>query len=451
MGMWSSPEHSGLKDSISLNRIAVLSVHTCPMAHMGGPKTGGMNVYIRDIVCAMGKLGIGVDVFTRFQEGCQPNTEHDLGYGSRIVHIPCGPSTPIPVAELVNYLDEFTEGVYGFAAKNKITYDLIHSHYWLSGIVAKQLSSRWGRLPTIHMFHTLGHMKNEVALSPAHRAPQSRLRGEKEVIENVDMLIAATPAEQEQLTRLYDAPLERIRVVPPGVALGRFQLVSQTEARQRLGLPANQKSILFVGRIEPLKGIETLLHAAWLLQSRHADVLLPFAVTIVGGKPDALILDEEMARLQDLQYRLGLCDIVHFVGAKAQSALPDYYAAADVVVMPSHYESFGMVALEAMAMGTPVVASNVGGLAHLVRHGETGFHIPAQDAESLASRLFELLMDDSYRTVLAGQARNYATYYGWDRIAEEMRHIYQEAIMAQKDRLIQNNGIAQPDVLESTP
>ncbi len=413
----------------SIQRIATLSVHTCPLAMLGGKKTGGMNVYVRDFSRELGRQGILVDVFTRSQDDCQPMVKHDLGYGGRVIHIPAGPEKPIPVSEVGNYLDEFVAGTLAFAAQEGIHYDLIHSHYWLSGLVAEKLRDAW-QVPIVHMFHTLGHMKNRIAQNESERAPEDRLLGEKHVIQIADRLIAATPAEEAQLNWLYGADMRKVRVISPGVDLERFTPIPKTTARQNVGIPPNDKNIIFAGRIEPLKGIDTLLQAIALIQKRYPEAVRGVCVAIIGGDPWADTPDEEMARLQDLRQELDITDLVTFLGAKDQEILPNYYAAAEMVIMPSHYESFGMVALEAMAMGTPVIASEVGGLAFLVRDDENGFHVPSRDPEALAERIFCLLTDDACRERLGRQARYYALQYDWEIIVQRMRRVYEEAAAA---------------------
>ncbi|MEZ4728017.1 MAG: glycosyltransferase [Caldilineaceae bacterium] len=412
-----------------VRRIAMLSVHTCPLALLGGKKTGGMNVYVRDFGRELGCFGIQVDVFTRSQDDCQPRIKHELGPGGRVIHVPAGPEKPIPVAEIGNYLDDFADGVLAFAEAEGIHYDLIHSHYWLSGLVAEQLQQAWPHAPIVHMFHTLGHMKNLIAQDPSERAPQERLDGEARVIQIADRLIAATPAEEQQLIDYYRADPTTIRVVPPGVDLGRFHPLDKKKAKQKVGIPCGDANILFVGRIEPLKGVDTLLRAMSILQERHPAAIQNTCLAIVGGDPWTEDLDTEMARLQQLRTDLGIHDLVTFLGAKDQEILPYYYAAAEMVVMPSHYESFGMVALEAMAMGTPVIASEVGGLAHLVQPGVNGFHVPSRDPEALAARILELLTDKALRQQLGQQARTYAKQYSWESIGARMLDVYQEVAM----------------------
>lgn len=410
-----------------VRNVAMLSVHTCPLALMGGKKTGGMNVYVRDLAHTLGRMGIRVDVFTRSQDDCQPRVKHDLGNGCRVIHIPAGPETPIPVAQVGEHLDEFAAGVLAFARQEKIVYDLIHSHYWLSGLVAEQLRGAW-HVPIVHMFHTLGHLKNEIAQNDEERAPQARIEGEQRVIGQVDCLVAATPDEKTHLIDRYGADPAKIRIIPPGVDLDRFQPIDPVTAKARVGIPCGDTNLLFVGRIEPLKGIDTLLCAMSILQSRHPEAVCETCVAIVGGDPWAEDMDAEMARLQALRTELGIHDLVTFLGAKDQDILPAYYAAAEMVIMPSHYESFGMVALEAMAMGTPVIASEVGGLAYLVRDGHNGRHVPSRNPEALAACILELLTDRASRVRLGQQARGDAQAYAWDVIAQQIEACYNQLI-----------------------
>jgi D-inositol-3-phosphate glycosyltransferase len=406
----------------------MLSVHTCPLAMLGGKKTGGMNVYVRDLSRELGCRGLQVDVFTRSQDDCQPMVKHDLGFGGRVIHIPAGPEKPIPVSEVGNYLDEFAQGVMDFAAEEGRRYDVLHSHYWLSGLVAEQLSQAWGQTPIVHMFHTLGHMKNRIALDDSERVPPERIAGEQRVLEIADRIIAATPAEQAQLNWLYGVDLSKVVIIPPGVDLERFHPIPQEEAKEQVGIPCGDKNILYAGRIEPLKGVDTLLQAMALLKRRYPDVMQNTCVAIIGGDPWSDSPDGEMARLQELYEQLDIHDIVAFLGAKDQGKLPNYYAAAEMVVMPSHYESFGMVALEAMAMGRPVIVSGVGGLAFLVQDGINGFHVPSRDPEALAERIFDLLVDPNCREEMGRQARREARKYAWPNVADQIVQVYESLI-----------------------
>lgn len=422
---------TNMRDPYPIRRVAMLSVHTCPLALLGGKKTGGMNVYVRDLSRELGRRGIHVDVFTRSQDDCQPRIKHDLGENARVIHVPAGPERPIPLVEVGNYLDEFVNGVLEFATEEGLTYDLIHSHYWLSGLVAERLREVWGdTTPIVQMFHTLGHMKNRIAVDDSQLAPAERIEAESRILEFADRITISTPAEEAQLKWLYGADTSKVTILPPGVSLERFRPLPKELAKDQLGIPQRNRNIIFAGRIEPLKGIDTLLRAMALIQERRPAAVENVCVAIIGGDPWTDDPDDEMARLQALWQELDIHDLVTFLGSKDQDVLPFYYAAAEMVVMPSHYESFGLVALEAMAMGTPVIASEVGGLAFLVRDGETGFHVPSRDPEALAERIYRLLVDNNCRSALGQNARAYAQQFAWPIIVDRMLRLYENAWLA---------------------
>ncbi len=405
--------------------IAQISVHTCPLATLGGKETGGMNVYVRDLTRELIRRGHHVDVYTRSQDPTVPRVDHTLGRGGRVIHVPTGPEQPYPKEQVYEHLPEFVAGVLEQARADGIRYDVIHSHYWLSGWAARELRAQWGT-PIVQMFHTLGRMKNAVARTAQEREPSRRIEVEEEIVHFAERLVAATPAEQEQLERLYAAPGERIRVVPPGVDLQRFYPIPAGQARQRVGLDPTCHSILFVGRIEPLKGIDTLLRAIAQIACKTPELVCGLCVPIIGGDPHSPQDNEEMFRLQLLREELGIGEVVAFLGAQAQDTLQYYYAAAEVVVMPSDYESFGMVALEAMACGTPVIASDVGGLAHLVQHGKTGYRVPARDPAALAAKITRLLTDEGLRRRMGHRAACWAEKYAWPLVADRIEGVYGE-------------------------
>ena len=408
--------------------IAMLSYHTCPLATLGGKDTGGMNVYVRDLTRCLGQMGIHVDVFTRSQDEHVPHVLHDLGYGNRVVHVPAGPEIPLPKRELADYIPQFVDGIRQFADGKGIRYDLIHSHYWMSGLAAASLSDLWAGAPILHMFHTLGAMKNRIARSDSEREGAYRIEGEKRVIQRATRLIVATEAEKAQLQWLYKADLHKMTIIPPGVDVSHFYPIPQDEARQFIGLSPDQRMVLFVGRIEPLKGVDTLLRAMSCL--KFQSVLHPVYLAIIGGEPDADPdeMTAEMARLQKLCDDLAMGQTVIFLGKRAQDTLPYYYSAAEVLVMPSFYESFGMVALEAMACGTPVIASQVGGLAFLVRDGETGYHVPEGDPSALCDKLTLLLSDRGLRERMGNCAAEYAQGYRWEKIAVQIVSVYEDLV-----------------------
>jgi D-inositol-3-phosphate glycosyltransferase len=405
----------------------MLSVHTCPLATLGGKETGGMNVYVRDLSRELSRRGICVDVFTRSQNPHLPRVSPRLGHRGRVIHLPAGPEAPYDKNKVFNHLPEFIEGVIRFAEEERVSYDMLYSHYWLSGWVARALRERWGT-PIVQMFHTLGHMKNRVAQRDSDRETGRRIEVETEIVRFADWLVAATPSEKAQLTWLYGADPRRISVISPGVDLRRFHPIDKNLAKTAIGAPEHNRLILFVGRVEPLKGIDTLLRAMALVAQRHPDGTCKTCVAIIGGNPSRGEQAEnaEMARLQALRAELGISDLVTFLGAKDQDTLQYYYSAAEMVVMPSHYESFGMVALEAMACGTPVVASEVGGLAFVVRDGVTGFHVPERDPEALAAKVERLLSDDVLRMRLGRRAACWAESYGWPVIADRLLDLFHE-------------------------
>jgi len=405
-------------------RIAMLSYHTCPLATLGGKDTGGMNVYVRDLTRELGRMGIHVDVFTRSQDEHVPHVVHELGFGNRVVHVPSGPETPKAKSELANYIPDFVEGIKQFAIEKGIHYDVIHSHYWMSGLAAEALSDAWGGTPIVHMFHTLGEMKNRVARSESERAGVDRLKGERQVLRRADRIIAATIAEITQLRFLYRAESRKLVIVPPGVDTSHFYPIPADEAKQYLGLKPENRMVLFVGRIEPLKGLDTLIQAMSCLDSQ--EIHRPVHLAIIGGEPDVIPEDmtEEMTRLQKLCDELCMGGMVVFLGKRGQDTLPYYYSAAEVVVMPSLYESFGMVALEAMACGTPVIASEVGGLGYLVQNDVTGYTIPDSDPAELCEKLASLLGDASLRESMGQRAAEYALDYAWEKIAARIVEVY---------------------------
>ena len=374
-------------------------------------------------------MGVHVDVFTRSQDEHVPHVLHDLGYGNRVVHVPSGPEVPLPKQELAAYLPAFVEGIKKFAESKNIHYDLIHSHYWMSGVAAADLRISW-QVPVIHMFHTLVLMKNRVAQSPNEIEGEYRLQGERKVLEIADRVVAATPAELAQLQFLYQADTRRVVIVPPGVDTGRFYPIPADEAREFIGVPLCGRMILFVGRIEPLKGLEVLFQAISMMRKRGALIDESFCLTVIGGEPDASseTMSAEMARLQSLRDQSGLQDLITFLGKRDQETLPYYYSAAEVVVVPSFYESFGMVALEAMACGTPVVASQVGGLAFLIQDGVTGYTVPVEDPQALSDRLVTLLQDGQIRQQMGQRAAEVARKYAWENIAEQLVVVYRDVI-----------------------
>jgi D-inositol-3-phosphate glycosyltransferase len=388
-----------------------------------------MNVYVRDLTRTLGTLGVHVDVYTRSQDEHVPHVLHDLGYGNRVVHVKAGQEVPLPKPELPSFVPEFITGIEQFTGIKELQYDLIHSHYWLSGLAAIELKQKWG-VPFVHMFHTLGVMKQRVARPEEETESDFRLSGENRVLEEANSIIAATPAEMAQIQWLYHSNPDKITIIPPGVDLSRFYPIPADEAKEVIGVPPCDQMLLYVGRIEPLKGIDTLIEAIAYIRRNGGFDELSFCLAVIGGDPDISTdgMNVEMARLKNLCHEHGLDDLVTFLGKRAQDSLPYYYSAAEAVVVPSQYESFGIVALEAMACGTPVVASQVGGLPYLVQDGVTGYTVPTSDVQALADRVAKLLKNPQHRARLGEQAAAAAKEFSWEIIARKILDLYQEAL-----------------------
>jgi D-inositol-3-phosphate glycosyltransferase len=408
---------------MTIRRLAVLCVHTSPLASLGGEKTGGMNVYVREFALEFARRGIHIDIYTRKTAPKMPVVDHSLGENIRVIYVRSGPERPLIPDEVFPYLSQFTAGVLAFSTAEDIRYDAIYSHYWLSGYAAYHLREVWGT-PFVQMFHTLGHMKKRIARSPdSSLTPDTRIHYETKITGWANYIIAATPAEQSQLLWLYRADRRKIVVIPPGVNTEHFRPLPSAQARERLGIPAHQKLLLFVGRIEPLKGVDNILRALHLIYQARPDLLDDARLVVIGGDV-ADSNNYELTRLRQMSEQFGLARIVEFVGAKEQHQLPYYYAAALAVIMPSDYESFGLVALEAMACGAPVIASQVGGLAFLIQDGKTGFLVPVREPAALAERITFLLNNPQFRRSMGQAAAALAQSYGWSAIADRLLSVF---------------------------
>jgi D-inositol-3-phosphate glycosyltransferase len=394
--------------------VAMLSVHTCPLAALGGKETGGMNVYVRQVARELGRMGVHVDVFTRSQNPTIPRVV-ELGPGARVVHLPAGPEAPMAREAVHAHLDQFAAGVEEFALEQGLAYDLIHSHYWLSGVAGLRLRETWGA-PLVQMFHTLGRLKNAVAQSDTDLEPALRLDEEARIVARADRIVAANVVERAHLVWHYGARSERIAVIPCGVDTDLFQPMDPAKAKDLLELPPDPL-LLYVGRLQPIKGLDTLLEAMTLVPE-------PARLLIVGGEQDARE-SAHGAALRASLAALGLERRVHFLSAQPQRRLRLFYAAADATVVPSYYESFGMVALEAMACGSPVVASRVGGLTTTVQDGVTGRLVAEGDAPALAAAITNLLQGPGGRR-LGQQATRWAAEHRWPCVAEAVCRLYSE-------------------------
>jgi D-inositol-3-phosphate glycosyltransferase len=400
-----------------MKRLAILSVHTSPIAPPGGKKVGGMNTYVREIAQEFGRQGITVDIFTRRVSACQPQIDTSLGENVNVIHVSAGMNGKLFPIEIYAHLQEFTSGVIAYTIRQNIQYDLIFSHYWLSGWVAQSLKETWGT-PFVQMFHTLAHLKNQIPSVASHE-PEVRTHTETEIVQWADMIITNTPDECKQLVELYHANPQKICVCPPGVNIDRFQPTSVDSVRDEIDIPHDANLLLFVGRIEPLKAVDSIIEALHVINTDTPDMLDNTYFAVIGGDPTDKA-DADMVALQQLTHDLGLSDKVRFLGAKDQDSLVKWYSTATMVLLPSEYESFGMVALEAMATGTPVIASNVGGLPFLVNDSQTGFLVPVRNPHKLANRIVDILKDPALQQEMGQNAAKNAQAYAWSSIAKRL-------------------------------
>lgn len=407
-----------------LHALALISLHTSPLAPLGGYKTGGMNVYVRELARELGSRGVVVDIFTRRENETQPEVDGSIGPNVNVVHVTAGSIGVADPNSLASTTQEFAGGVHKYATRHNRGYDVIYANYWLSGKAAEVLRRSWN-IPLVQMFHTLGAMKNRIANQPMI---DPRVMGEMEIIRHADRIVAATQAEYTQLLWLYRADRRKVSIVPPGVDVARFAPIPREKARAAVGLRGNQRMLLFVGRLEPLKAVDTIVKAASLLQTADPSVLKDVRFTIVGGDAH----NPERRKLAALAESLGVAHLIDFVGSKDHTQLPYYYSAAEALLMPSDYESFGMVALEAMASSTPVIASGVGGLQYLIRDGETGYLVPVRDAEALVTGLCRLLSHPAERKRMGANAAAVAQNYDWKIIASKLIDVFLEAQHARR-------------------
>jgi D-inositol-3-phosphate glycosyltransferase len=416
----------------SVHRAAVLSVHTSPLDQPGTGDAGGMNVYIVEVARRLAAANVEVEIFTRATAGGLPPLV-EMAPGVSVRHVISGPLEGLPKEDLPAQLCAFTHGVMrAEAARPPGAYDVIHSHYWLSGQVGWLAKQRWG-VPLVHTAHTLAKVKNALLAEGDRPEPRARIIGEEQVTAEADRLVANTPSEARELIDLYGADPARVAVVEPGVDLGRFappargfEHAQRVEARRRLGLPVDGHIVAFVGRIQPLKAPDVLLRAAADLRRSAPDLAARLTTVIVGG-PSGSGLDRPSA-LMELAGSLGIADSVRFLPPISRDGLADLYRAADLIAVPSHNESFGLVALEAQACGTPVVAAAVGGLVTAVRDGISGALVDGHDPAEWARVLGRLLAEPGRRAELARGAVAHANAFSWDRTATGLLAVFRAAM-----------------------
>lgn len=408
-------------------RIAMISVHECPLASSEGKERGGINVYVFELSKALSRLGWRIDAFTRVQDGINPRVV-EVNDRFRVIHVASGKHAPLTKAGILAALPEFSQNMLDFIRQDGATYDGIHAHYYLSGTVANLINKKISpRLPTIMTFHTLGLMKQLVARSKNTDDPAERIPIERELIHSLDVFLTSSDMGKEYLSTLYDCPEQKIVTIPPGVDTTLFRPMSQKTAKQHIGADNDHHVILAVGRIDPVKGFDVLLVALKTLIKRHPDYKDRVCLWIVGGdleqnKPQ---WSRELKKLESLRSELGLDTTVRFVRPQPQEELPYYYNAADVLVMPSHYESFGMVALEASSCGTPVIATDVTGVSPILKELPQGHIVSANNPLALATQIDHVL-----RTPHKETAQNPAVKsFDWDAIAGRISEEYEKVML----------------------
>lgn len=394
-----------------VRRLAVLSLHTSPLAQPGAGDGGGMNVYVRELSSALARAGVECDVYTRAFAPGLPDVV-TVEPGLNVHHVEAGPRRSVDKADLPGLLDEFGDGVLA-RMRSGSPADAIHANYWLSGVVGHRLKHELD-LPLVSTFHTLDRVKAEDSDDEAG----VRARAEADIIGCSDALLASCTVEAAQLVDLYGANPGRIEIVAPAVDHAFFAPGNRAQARRALGLPGDAPMLLFVGRIQPLKGLDVAVRA---LASAGRDAFL----TVVGG-PSGPGGDAELDRVHKLVADLGLADRVRFVPPQRHELLSTFYRAADVCVVPSRSESFGLVALESAACGTPVVASAVGGLRTLVDHGRTGFLVEGRDPEAFAAHVARILDDPMLAGEMAIESALRARQYTWSIAAARLRRLYSD-------------------------
>jgi D-inositol-3-phosphate glycosyltransferase len=402
-----------------MRSLAVLSMHTSPLAQPGTGDGGGMNVYVRELSAALARTGVECDVYTRAWSDTLPATIR-VEPGLRVHHVPSGPLAPVPKEALPGLVEEFTEGVLARMTSGCGIPDAIHANYWLSGMAGHVLKHEL-ELPLVSTFHTLDRVRAEASPEDVGAAePARRAEAEAHVIGCSDAVLASCSVEASQISELYGAEPSRIEIVAPGVNHAFFSPGYRPQARRALGLPEDRPVLLFVGRIQPLKGTRVAVEALARLENRHDAVLV-----VIGG-PSGPRGEDELARLHALVEQFGLQASVRFVPPQGHEMLSTYYRSADICLVPSRSESFGLVALEAAACGTPVVASAVGGLRTLVDHGRTGFLVEDRDPASFARYVDVLLGDTALSAEMAASAAARARVYTWSEAAARLRNLYAE-------------------------
>lgn len=403
-----------------MTRIAIISVHECPLASSEGKERGGLNVYVFELSKALARIGWEVDIYTRQQDDINPIIVQ-VSSRLRVIHIACGPHTPLSKSKIIENLDEFAHGVQDYIKNNTRNYDIVHAHYYLSGIVAQKLHVPW-----VITFHTLGLMKQLVSRSFVAEDPPERIPMELALAQSTEKIITTSANESNYVEALYNVPKNRIATSTPGVDRTVFFPKDKIQSKKTIGADPHHHIILAVGRIDPVKGFDVLLYAIKILFAKYPKLANQTCVWIVGGDigENESMWSSELKKLTNLQHHLGLHSTVKFIPPQPQEKLVDYYNAADVVVMPSHYESFGMVALEALACDTQVITTDVMGISPLLKEFPQGHVVSANNPILLADQLHQALSNKTTNKTNPSSLHAFE----WNTVASKMNEIYAEVI-----------------------
>lgn len=432
----------GTGDFGNIRRVAMISVHTSPIATLGSKDAGGMNVYVRELSRQLGRQGVAVDIFTRRSDTTTPEVVEPFE-NVRVITITAGPPAIVPKETLFSYLGEFASEMALFGLRDGVSYDVIHAHYWLSGMTALLLRRYWNA-PIVQMFHTIAALKKEAARGAADgQEPVLRIESERQLISRVDAIVAGNARERAEMTWWYGHCTPKIQTIPCGIDLERFYPQDRAAARVELGL-GSAPTLLFVGRIDPVKGIDFLIEGYAGLRAGWSGAAVPQLV-IVGGDFINGELGPDLARVRDQAAKYGVADGLIFRGPQPHEQLARYYAATDLTVVPSRYESFGLVAIESMACGTPVVASRVGGLAYTIEEGRNGLLVSYGDTTALTAALDRVLRDDRLRQEMSRGALATAQEYSWADVATRILALYHETSVARHTALATLPAVAAGD------
>jgi len=411
-------------------RIAFISEHASPMASLGGVDTGGQNVYVAQLAKHLAAQGYLVDVFTR-RESAEIAEVVDWAPGVRVIHVTAGPAEVIIKENILQYMDDFKDNMIAFIINKQLHYALTHANFFMSAQVAMGVKKELD-IPFVVTFHALGHVRR-IHQAEKDKFPEERLTIEEQAVQEADHIIAECPQDKEDLIQYYNAPVENISIIPCGFSATEFYPIDKEVARKIVGLPQKEHIILQLGRMVPRKGVDNVIRALGKLKGTKK----PVKLVVVGGECEELVEETcpEYARLMNIAREYNIDASVIFTGRKNRDQLKFYYNAADVFITTPWYEPFGITPLEAMACGTPVIGSNVGGIKYSVADGETGLLVPAEDPEALAEKITELVNDEDKLNCMSRSAiKRVNTFFTWARVAGQVEALYKKLMPVAKER-----------------